>query len=86
MKWRFARSETSEEPALPLRSPDGLDAILLNERIRRDNGELLQLALGDQQSIKGITVEGRQRIHVERMTEVDGEDRDVVPNKLIRQK
>src|SRR5438477_6175696 len=64
---------TLEEHALPSRSPDGLDTVLLNERIRCDNGELLQLALGDQQSIKGITVEGRQRIHVERMTEVDGE-------------
>ena len=34
---------TLEEHALPSRSPDGLDTVLLNERIRCDNGELLQL-------------------------------------------
>ena len=72
--------------ALRSRSPDGLDAVLPNERIRGKNGELLQLALGDQQPIKGIAVEGRQRIHVERMTEVNGEGRDVVPDKMIGQK
>jgi len=72
--------------ALRSRSPDSLDAVLPYERIRGEHGELLQLALGDQQPIKGIAVEGRQSIHVERMTEVDGEDRDVVPDKMIDQK
>jgi len=72
--------------ALRSRSPDSLDAVLPYERIRGEHGELLQLALGDQQPIKGIAVEGRQSIHVERMTKVDGEDRDVVPDKMIGQK
>ncbi len=72
--------------ALRSRSPDGLDAVLPNERICCKNGELLQLALGDEQPIKGVAVEGRQHIHVERMTEVDGEGRDVVPDKMIGQK
>ncbi len=53
---------------------------------RGHNRELLPLALGHEQPIKGIAMEGRQSIHLKRMAEMDREGHDVVAHQVIGHK
>jgi hypothetical protein len=39
-------------------SPDGLDSVLLNEWISGENRQMLQLALGHEETIKRVAMEG----------------------------